>query len=295
MNTAKGEKASYYRSLGMLYAGLMCALGVLFYSGVNIQTPILRAFVGSCVFLVVAILQYQMVTLMHEGLHQYLMPRLAWSSRITLCLNFYPIGATRSYRDIHMAHHRFFGEGHLDPDIHLYRHFPDSKLQFMLVLSSYFLGCSAFRRLLLISEHHFSRKEHLDIAGMVLTQLAIFALFSYIFSPFYYVLFWLLPLTTFAKGLNDLRTFAEHNSPSGRPTLRSFASNDIVTRIIGAFGFRFHAEHHIFPMIPYGRLGHVDATRGYATVEVFPGNYFQLLYHWFCSLPLTPTRASVKA
>ena len=61
------------------------------------------------------------------------------------------------------------------------------------------------------------------------------------------------------------------------------------------YGFHYHAEHHLFPWVPYARLGALherlapelveDAETHQGVYELFDGGYFGLLAHWFRELP----------
>jgi fatty acid desaturase len=113
-----------------------------------------------------------------------------------------------------------------------------------------------------------------------------------------YFIYWLLPLLTVVKGLAQLLGLAEHGSPrpDGGATLRTFLGRGLTCRLVGVFGFRHHAEHHLYPMVPFENLDKVRARMLQApppssarqvVIEPYQGGHIQFLWQAFLALPWT--------
>ena len=65
-------------------------------------------------------------------------------------------------------------------------------------------------------------------------------------------MFWIFPGLFVGGFLNRIRNFLEHADPDPNATpYITFKSNLIERLILSPFNFNFHAEHHIYPAIPY--------------------------------------------
>jgi fatty acid desaturase len=232
--------------------------GLAFASASLEGAALAASWLGS--FLAIGWLQYVLVQAMHEAVHQKFRIRGAQSALAALATT-WPVGLTRAYRDVHMAHHKYPGDPERDPDWILYGRWPRSRFDFVLRVALYFSGLQAVVQRL----GQTSRLERVgpegsgaqsfgrwEIGVVALLQLVLLATFTVVFGlPFYfYFLFWLFPILTVVKGLGYLRILAEHGDPVEPMAYRSFAASWLRTRFLGPFGFTYHAEHHAHPAIP---------------------------------------------
>ena len=147
------------------------------------------------------------------------------------------------------------------------------------------------------SDHQGLEAEGTTSAGELLKLVAVQAgvalALSAVFSPLHYLLLWALPLLTIAKLCTVLRLLCEHSSPDKPYVWRTFAGNALERNLLGSFGLNYHAEHHIYPTVPYENLPTVFALyserlpaegRG-DLYEVYEGGHLGLLRDWFRALP----------
>src|SRR5690606_15287942 len=114
---------------------------------------------------------------------------------------------------------------------------------------------------------------------------------------------WALPLLTVVKLCTAIRLLCEHGSPDKPYVWRSFSGTFVQRNLLGAFGLNYHAEHHLYPTIPYENLAEAFALRidrqgapgappddGF--LEVYHGGHLGLLRDWFRELPTFSLAAS---
>jgi fatty acid desaturase len=256
-------------------------------------------------FLGIAFLQYCLLHAAHEATHHYFQPRSTARLPVALLVA-YPIGLTLSFRDEHLSHHRYFGSAELDADYSAYEPFPKSRLHFLQFVVFNFSGLSAVLHALRRLSDKARRPPWHDNATLVCVQLVCIVYFTAVFGTINYFIYWLLPLLTVVKGLAQLRGLAEHGNrdEGGGATLRTFLGEGMVSRFLGAFGFRYHAEHHLYPMVPFDNLDKVrermmtassPAIASGVLIDTYRGNHVQFLWDAFRALPWTARTASSKA
>jgi fatty acid desaturase len=256
-------------------------------------------------FLGIGFLQYCLLHAAHEAAHHDFHPR----SRTRLPLAFlvaYPIGLTLSFRDEHLLHHRHFGNAELDSDYSVYEPFPKSRFSFLKFVVLNFSGIGAISQALRRASNKVIPTPWHDSATLVCVQAVFIVCFTVVFGTVNYFIYWLLPLLTVVKGLAQVRGLAEHGTRTegGGATLRTFLGEGMVCRFLGVLGFRHHAEHHLYPMVPFDNLDKVRErmmrasspaiARG-VVIEPYRGSHIQFLWEAFRVLPWTETAASQKA
>ena len=121
-----------------------------------------------------------------------------------------------------------------------------------------------------------------EIVLLAFVQATLFGLFILFFSWRYYFIFWVLPLVTIGRSIARIRNIAEHvkNTNESDPILcrlRTIRCNLIEQLLFGPLNFNYHAEHHLFPNVPFYNLPklfrilekqevyrkHVDVRYGY--------------------------------
>lgn len=240
--------------------------------------------------LLIAWLQYFIAQLMHEAVHQFF-ARKDLRSFMAALLTAYPIGISRLYRDVHLAHHRYFTDPVKDLDYHGYAHFPRSKLQMLRWLLWNISGFAAVRQFLYQNSEVKSDARPLELVFIVVVQLVLLGFFAWHGSWWMYFAFWLLPLITLSKSLNTIRLMTEHADPDPDRTavLRDFDCSMFMKNLVGPVGFGDHARHHQAMSVPFSKLHTVvvDADSLGIPYELYQGHHLQLLFRWFSQLPLT--------
>jgi fatty acid desaturase len=267
------------------------------------RPPLLTWPAYAAVFVVIGWCQFAIVQALHEAAHRQLgKPGLA-STLATFSMT-YPFGLTRQFRAQHLAHHRYFGDPERDPDFAGFGQFPSSKLRLAWFLARHGTGVPAVLDFLrksddaggLASEGTTRARE---LTALVITQGLILLAFSLVLSPFHYVWFWVLPLLTVVKLCTAIRLLCEHGAPDRPFVWRSFEGSFLQRNLLGAFGLNYHAEHHLYPTVPYENLGRVFALHHTARAAgrvpadaaddrfaVYHGGHLGLLVSWFRQLPM---------
>lgn len=264
-------------------------------TGLFLTTSVLAwAIIGWC--------QFALFNALHEGLHR----RFGRPHRegLAYALAAYPLGFDETYRQVHLDHHKYFGDAQRDPDYPNYGIFPTSKRAF---LGRFLLNvCGWYALLQFLGLHQGGDAIPVDSAKapakkrpllkLLGAQLLVLLLFSVTVGWIYYFWLWLVPLATFGKLFTSTRAFCEHASPDNEPTIRTITGSYIGEKIFGVFCFHYHAEHHLYVGVPYNQLkqAHVLLENTLFTAndeqqpryELYQRGYFQLLSKWFRELPL---------
>jgi fatty acid desaturase len=191
----------------------------------------------------------------------------------------YLLGYTRSgHRNAHMDHHVYLNTDR-DPDI-IFSQPSGRASDMMRGLVSDLLFLSALKRLLQYSQpdrdgYSVSPWKGLTprrLAGAVgsmfpvlLTQIALFGLFTLTGGWWAYLLLHVLPIMTLYPLQIRVRSIAEHGFEAGyEPTTaaeswmtRTSRLNFIERWIVAPFGQYLHYEHHVFPGVPNYNLAQV--------------------------------------
>jgi fatty acid desaturase len=211
----------------------------------------------------VGALQHHLSIVHHEANHFLLFRGRLWNEAVG-ALAGYAVGFTMAYRSIHLEHHRLLGQDG-DPDAENYVRYPLSRLGLAgsvlwnlsgLATARQFLRQTVLRPRSAPGAKASSWKE---LPLLVLTQAAIAAGFWAAGGFELYLLLWVLPLVTIAKTLAQLRNIAEHTllRDNGDPELsryRTIRVGWIEWFFFAPMNFNFHAEHHLYPGIPFHHL-----------------------------------------
>lgn len=251
-------------------------------------SPMLVAIVT---FLMISLLQYHLLHAAHEASHQDFWPKSKTATLVALCVA-YPIGLSRSFRDEHLLHHKYLGDSKRDPDFCTYGTPPKSRTEFVIFVFGSLSGLATIKQILWrIRSMTPTAPAKYDLLMLTVVQMFLLGIITLSMHPIAYFIFWLLPLLTVVKGLAQLRGLAEHGDPvAGRYVLRTFLSGGVVARFMGNMGFCHHAEHHLYPMVPYenlqmvreGMLSKLNIVPAiHTSVEINRGSHFSFLWDWF--------------
>ncbi|WP_422002904.1 fatty acid desaturase [Reyranella sp.] len=230
-------------------------------------------------FVVIATQQYALLILMHDGQHSLLHPRRAVNNAIAKWAIGAPCGTPFSRSQAqHLAHHQTVGSDR-DPAFQFYcRDEPSPKhgftslvVHFVRVLVLGRLGYS------LVGEGPSRSSKKVDgtlasYGPILLAQAILFAIFALAGIWWAYFVLWALPLATLVSFFDAFRQFAEHAEPvpdrDAGSRLISTQSNVIERIFLAPYGMNYHAEHHMFPFVPYYRLPRLSALiRGSAAAD----------------------------
>ncbi|NQX88409.1 MAG: fatty acid desaturase [Halioglobus sp.] len=240
--------------------------------------------------LLIAWLQYFIAQLMHEAVHHQF-GRKHVSSFIAALVTAYPIGISRLYRDVHLAHHRYFTDPVKDLDYPGYANFPHSKAQMLRWLLWNISGLAAVRQFFFQNREINTDRRTRELVYVAVVQFALFVFFAWHGEWWMYFVFWILPLITVSKSLNTIRLMTEHADPDPDTVavLRDFDCPPIIKNFLGPVGFGDHARHHQMMSVPFGELHTVvvDSYSVQVPYELYRGHHLQLLFRWFKRLPLT--------
>ncbi len=105
-----------------------------------------------------------------------------------------------------------------------------------------------------------SSSARLDLAGIVLAQIVLFVGLAVIDWRLY-AFFWMLPLVTLTAFFHKAKGFIDHAMLPGESVnlAYSYRVSALDQMFFGTLQ-AYHAEHHLFPGVPYYRLGRIFAT-----------------------------------
>ncbi len=217
-------------------------------------------------FVVIGAFQHHLSIIQHEAVHYSLFRRRWLNEFVGRLLGAYPVGFTMAYRRTHLAHHRRLGSQD-DPDLHNFEGFPSGPWPFFCNLIKNMTGLAAIRQFVGMMLERAGQRSHsrkkrraaaIELACLVVTQVAIISIFIASGHATWYLTLWLLPLVTVGKTLANLRNLAEHVDTSllnsAVPRWRTIYCNPIEAFFFAPANFNYHAEHHLYPTVPFYHL-----------------------------------------
>jgi fatty acid desaturase len=239
--------------------------------------------------LLIATRQHALLALMHEYSHFQLSRRRPWfNDLIGDVLTAFPFFITvHGFRRNHMPHHWHVSTGQ-DPNWVSSRrktryHFPMTRGRLLAEVLKHALGRYTLEEL----------KGYTVDSGMAVSlprgvwwaQVAFFALIAAVATWQHLwwgiLLYWIVPMSTFLMAILYIRDVGEHfGMPSaGVANSRTVLAGWLERLLISQNGVNYHAEHHLFPSVPFFRLGRLHralmadpayreqavVTRGYLT------------------------------
>lgn len=239
--------------------------------------------------LLIATRQHALLALMHEYAHHQLSRKHGWfNDLIGDVFTAFPFFITvHGFRRNHLLHHKHAWTEH-DPNYvasskkRRYQ-FPKTRAQVWLEILKHTIGWYTLQDL----------KNYTVDAGMAIdlprsTAIGRFVFAVLLFAAVAYfdlwrpvLLYWLVPLATFLMGILYVRDLGEHFGlpGAGFDSARTMLVGWPERLLIAQNGVNFHADHHLFPSVPFFRLGRLHRalmldpdfraqaviTRGYLT------------------------------
>lgn len=265
-----------------VYVGIVLSLGLYYQLD--------RLWLLPVFIVVIAGFQHQLSIIQHEANHFLLFKNRKWNEFFG-SLSAFSIGFTMAYREIHLHHHRELGSD-TDPDLPNYQPFPLTKAQFALDLLLLLTGTKAIiqfiKQMFVKKTKTRAKKMDRGLIGVILTQLAIAAAFWWSGHWTGYLILWLLPLVTLAKTFTYLRNVSEHTI-SGEAhanemhRMRTILCGPIEQFLFAPMYFNYHAEHHLYPGIPYYNLPKAHEILSQhpeynSQIEIYPYGYVRFLF-----------------
>jgi fatty acid desaturase len=237
-------------------------------------------------FVLMAVLQNQLITWVHEASHCNLLRDKARNDLIADLLLAGPAGlSVDQYRWHHVPHHRYLGDPGREIELVAW-----IDLRGYGLLAEVLKHLAGFYALQIIARRRrFSgagsafapppKRSPVAWTGFISANALLFAFCLAQGAWYAYFLLWVAPLFTLALMLSNFRTIVEHQVPGSGTT--SFQPTPDFTRIVEAgylervavapIGFYYHYEHHLYPTVPYYNLprlrsileakGHFRATQ----------------------------------
>ena len=247
-----------------------------------------HAMVSLLCILLIATRQHALLALMHEYAHFQLSRRRPWlNDLIGDVFTAFPFFITvHGFRRDHMPHHRHVSTEQ-DPNWVSSRRkaryqFPKTRGQILAEVLKHTLCWYTLSEL----------KTYTVDAGMAVglprrvwwSRLVYFALLAAVVAWQHVwwtvLLYWVVPMSTFLMAMLYIRDVGEHfGMPSaGVAGSRTVLAGWLERLLISQNGVNFHAEHHLFPSVPFFRLGQLHralmADTTYREQAVVTRGYF---------------------
>lgn len=222
-------------------------------------------------FVVIGTRQHCFINAVHESVHWGASRDKRWNDWISDLLFAAPcLLSTASFREGHLPHHRFLGQAERDTEVREWTQVSDGGLWRLLL--HHFSGAAFVAAVFRYDPRARggSRPAFLRYAGTVaLTQSAILGWCVAVGAPFAYLHLWLYPLFSLALLLVTVLAVVQHQpveyarlaalrrDVSFTPPLTrdTHATGPFERGLVAPIGAAYHLEHHLFPGVPYSRLG----------------------------------------
>ena len=255
----------FIRDISLQWLIIIAAIGGAIWNGH------LLAFVVAII--VIATRQHALGILMHDGTHYRLLTNRMLNNAVSDLFCALPVGMlTSRYQYEHRLHHRYLNtdrdpywlEFEKDSDWH----WPKRKLEAITVFIRDLLGINMRAMAPVLYRwspwaNHFSQKdappaltlgERLRVYGLY-GALAVGLTLSH--GWIYFLVLWMLPLSTLVIAFIRIRTVGEHLAIANETELNASRHTDatLLERwTICPFNINYHLDHHLFPSVPYYNL-----------------------------------------
>ena len=267
-----------------------------------LATTVSHPAVSLACMLLIATRQHALLTLMHEyAHHQFSRRRAGLNDLIGDVFTALPFFITvHGFRRNHLAHHR---HACTDQDPNWVSslkkprfHFPKTRVAFALEVLKHGLGRYTLGELKGYTvdagmSTRLPRATRLRAAAFAMTLAVVAAYFG---LWHILLLYWIVPLATFLMAILYLRDVAEHFGmpAAGIERSRTVLAGGLERVLIAQNGVNFHAEHHLFPSVPFFRLRRLHQAlmqdAGYRAQAVVTRGYLSGLWAEATARPDTP-------
>lgn len=225
-------------------------------------------------FLVIGTRQHALINSIHETTHYGASRKRNWNDLVSDLFFAGPcLLATASFREGHLPHHRWLGDPERDTEVREWTQV--SCGGFLRLLLRHFSGLAAVSAVLRYDPRTPtgtgpSKARYLGFVA--LTNAALFAFCWQLGAPLAWLHLWLYPLFSLALLLVTVVALVQHQTEEYArlgALRRDFAFDPPLTRdthatspierfFVAPIGAAYHLEHHLFPAVPYSRLGRLN-------------------------------------
>lgn len=245
--------------------------------------------------------------IMHDTSHKSLFKSSAYNDFFGQWFGAYPIMLDmKRYRPYHLEHHIYTGTDN-DPDLSLTKGYPTTIWSMLRKMVRDLMGVTGIKGQLAVLGMHigiikfelggkitklkttdkswsdFILDSIKNLAGPIAAQLILFGTLSFVFSPWYYLL-WLGSLLTTYNWSLRVRSIAEHSCVPDRndPHLntRTIYANWLERMLFAPHYVNYHAEHHLLMAAPpyaYPALHKMLKSKGYYEKGLIELGYWNIL------------------
>jgi fatty acid desaturase len=287
-----------YAHVARCYAVMLAAFGLLAWSE--------AWWAMALAFLAIGTQQYALAVIEHDGKHGNLLPQRAANDRFTTWALCAPIGLdpnfSRKVSD-HNGHHRLLGTPP-DPERGLYTAEDKATARTWLL---YLSGLSTLPKAVGNSLRYGLRREATPAGRRVdalwptiAVQAGIFIVLSLTTTWWHYIVFWLAPIYPLVFTARKIRAFCEHaqarvpDAAADGARLVTFVTNPIERLFFAPMMMGYHAEHHLWPFVPYYNLPALHRLVGPTPLIEVRRSYLGFLRDYARQLPLPVAAASTS-
>lgn len=253
---------------------------------------------GLVLTLVVGTQQYALSILAHDGKHRNLFASRRLNDWVSVAFLSAPLGVDfRGDRARHLEHHWRLGEDD-DPDRDLYSAGGKARHAAFLLFLTGLNSLPFLRPSIAGRERRPLGRRLLALAAArwpsIPAQLLLFAGLTWAFGWWSYFAFWIAPLYLLLFVPTRFRQFCEHGQPrlpdaaADPERLITYRPGLVERTLFAPMRMTHHAEHHLFPSVPYYRLPELAALLGGAPEIEVRRSYVGFARDYFRRLPLTP-------
>lgn len=268
--------------------------------GVALLAASASPWAAALAFVLIGNRQYALSIMAHDGKHGNLLAQRRWNDLFTiiaLCVGF-GVDFHGEWAN-HRAHHRYLGSER-DPDRRLYSaENKATQARFLAYLST----VATFIRSLTTAARSGTRsgpRRPFLLAFVayrwptIAAQVLIFAAISAVFPWWYYLAFWIAPNYVLMFVPHKIRMFCEHAQPvlpdsaGDQRRLVTYLPNLLERTLLSPMNNNLHAEHHLWPTVPYCNLPAVHRLLGDHPLVEVRYSYVGFLWSYYSRLPLRP-------
>lgn len=219
--------------------------------------------VGILVVMIIGSRQLGISVLMHEAAHRTLVNGKGLNNFLGSWFCSLPVFySLNDYREYHLQHHQNTQQSN-DPDLHLSKKFPVSAASMTRKFVRDLSGLTGLKlrfyqlRSLIYKNISLSQKIS-SFARVLISQMAIFGIFTALFGYEYYFYFWILPLFTWLQFITRVRNIAEHamvvDDDNPLQNARHINASLLERVFFAPYFVNYHLEHHLIMSMPCYRF-----------------------------------------